>query len=66
MLCLYRNFKCLCIQPDDGPEGLKSIACTNVHSCVQQYLTVYSFNIPAKLRSVMEKEMLQELVLEST
>jgi hypothetical protein len=38
----------------------------NLHSCVRQYLTVYSFNIPARLRSVMEKETLQKLVLEST
>jgi redox-regulated HSP33 family molecular chaperone len=36
-----------------------------IHSCVRQYLTVYSFNIPVRLRSVMEKKTLQKMLLES-
>ena len=56
----------LSVMRDDGPKGLKSIACMKIQSCVRQYLTVYSFNVPARLRSVMEKEKLQKLILEST
>jgi len=53
------------MEHDDGPKVLKSIAFMKIHCIVRQYLTVYSFNIPARFRSVMQKETLKKLILES-